>query len=413
MKRSGFTDLPLHGGRVPAWLHRRMAKLGRAIVEVMVADFGAEEVLRRLSDPFWFQSFGAVLGMDWHSSGITTSVMGALKTSLNPISHDLGVFVCGGRGSHSRQTPNELVQIADREGLRGAELVRSSRLSAKIDNTALQDGFQLYLHSFVVTKSGEWTVIQQGMSDASATARRYHWHSPNIKSFLEEPHSSIYGENMGQILNLVHKDAARSRQSILDLAREEPIRMTQEIKHLNMPAHHDVQVKDIDLKRLGAVLYLAHESGISGFEDLLLTRGLGPRTLQSLALVSEVIYGTPTRFSDPARFSFAHGGKDGHPFPVPLKVYDETIKVLNDCLSKAKVDISEKKHSFRKLHTIAKSLESDLNPDSGKFQELIEWERANSPKYGGRTVFDDKTIRQNKGTDSGESVRRNNQLELF
>ncbi len=413
MKRSGFTDLPLHGGRVPAWLHRRMAKLGRAIVEVMVADFGADEVLRRLSDPFWFQSFGAVLGMDWHSSGITTSVMGALKTSLNPISHDLGIFVCGGRGRHSRQTPNELVQIADREGLRGAELVRSSRLSAKIDNTALQDGFQLYLHSFVVTKSGEWTVIQQGMSDASATARRYHWHSLNIKSFIEEPHSSIYGENMGQILNLVHKDAARSRQGILDIAREEPIRMTQEIKHLNMPAHHDVQVKDIDLKRLGAVLYLAHESGISGFEDLLLTRGLGPRTLQSLALVSEVIYGTPTRFSDPARFSFAHGGKDGHPFPVPLKVYDETIKVLNDCLSKAKVDISEKKHSFRKLHTIAKSLESDLNPDSGKFQELIEWERANSPKYGGRTVFDDKTIRQNKGTDSGESVRRNNQLELF
>lgn len=394
-------------------MHRRMAKLGRAIVEVMVADFGAEEVLRRLSDPFWFQSFGAVLGMDWHSSGITTSVMGALKTSLNPISHDLGIFVCGGRGRHSRQTPNELVQIADREGLRGAELVRSSRLSAKIDNTALQDGFQLYLHSFVVTKSGEWTVIQQGMSDASATARRYHWHSLNIKSFIEEPHSSIYGENMGQILNLVHKDAARSRQGILDIAREEPIRMTQEIKHLNMPAHHDVQVKDIDLKRLGAVLYLAHESGISGFEDLLLTRGLGPRTLQSLALVSEVIYGTPTRFSDPARFSFAHGGKDGHPFPVPLKVYDETIKVLNDCLSKAKVDISEKKHSFRKLHTIAKSLESDLNPDSGKFQELIEWERANSPKYGGRTVFDDKTIRQNKGTDSGESVRRNNQLELF
>jgi hypothetical protein len=390
-----------------------MAKLGRAIVEVMVADFGAEEVLRRLSDPFWFQSFGAVLGMDWHSSGITTSVMGALKTSLNPISHDLGLFVCGGRGRHSRQTPNELVQIADREGLRGAELVRSSRLSAKIDNTALQDGFQLYLHSFVVTKSGEWTVIQQGMSDASATARRYHWHSLNIKSFIEEPHSSIYGENMGQILNLVHKDAARSRQGILDLAREEPIRITQEIKHLNMPAHHDVQVKDIDLKRLGAVLYLAHESGISGFEDLLLTRGLGPRTLQSLALVSEVIYGTPTRFSDPARFSFAHGGKDGHPFPVPLKVYDETIKVLNDCLSKAKVDISEKKHSFRKLHTIAKSLESDLNPDSGKFQDLIEWERANSPKYGGRTVFDDKRIRQNKGTDSGESVRRNNQLELF
>ena len=211
MKKSGYADLPLHGGKVPRWLSERMAKLGGAIIEAIVIDYGKSEVIKRLSDPAWFQSLGCVLGMDWHSSGITTSVMGALKASLNPISHELGIYVCGGRGKHSRKTPDELIAVAEKTGLDGLQLVRSSRLSAKVDNTAIQDGFQIYLHSFILTKEGEWAVIQQGMNGRSGYARRYHWHSALIKSYTEEPHSFIYGQQRGQILNLTAKDAKATK----------------------------------------------------------------------------------------------------------------------------------------------------------------------------------------------------------
>jgi hypothetical protein len=332
MHRSGYADLPLHYGHVPPWLAQRMSKLGGAILEAILLDYGKAEVIKRFSDPFWFQALGCVLGMDWHSSGITTSVLGALKKSVNPKSKEYGIYICGGKGKYSRQTPAELAVIANNTGLNGDSLIRASKLSAKVDNTAIQDGFQLYLHSFILADTGEWSVVQQGMNDTSGLARRYHWHSEQLSSFVETPHTFICGDNKGLILNLTAAEAGPTKQGVLSIALEGPGRMIPEIKRVIMPNHHDVQAKDVDIKRLGSVLALAHEKGVQNFESLLLTEGLGPRTLQSLVLVSEVIHGTPSRFTDPARFSFAHGGKDGHPFPVPVKVYDETIATLKTAL---------------------------------------------------------------------------------
>jgi uncharacterized protein len=386
MKHSGSADLPLHYGHVPLWLSQRMAKLGLAVVEAIVCEYGKAEVLRRLSDPFWFQSLGAVMGMDWHSSGITTSVMGALKRAVNPHSKELGIYICGGKGNHSRNTPAELMSISERTGLDGDYLVRCSKLSAKVDNTAIQDGFQLYLHNFIVSDEGQWAVVQQGMSDKNSTARRYHWHSPTLTSFVDEPHTFIYGKNNGKILNMVDKQAAPLRASVMDISREQPDKMLAEIKKLVMPSHHDVRAKDVDLKRLGSILWLANEKRPADFEDLLLLEGLGPRTLQSLALVSEVIYGTPSRFTDPARFSFAHGGKDGHPFPVPIKVYDETIATLQKAVHQSKIGLTDKQDAIKRLSQIAQQAEKDFIPNNN-FEELIQKERDDSWKYGGRTVF--------------------------
>jgi hypothetical protein len=386
MRHSGHADLPLHYGQVPPWLAQRMSKLGVAILESIILDYGKGEVLRRLSDPFWFQALGCVLGMDWHSSGITTSVMGALKKSVNPRAKELGIYFCGGKGKHSRQTPAELIAIADKTGLDGNALVRASKLSAKIDNTAIQDGFQLYLHSFVLSDEGQWAVVQQGMNDASGMARRYHWHSEDLKSFVETPHTFIYGKNQGQILNLTDRLAAPTRDGILQISREDPERMMPEIRKLVMPSHHDVRGKDVDIKRLGSILAVAHERELRDVESLLLLEGLGPRTLQSLVLVSEVIHGTPSRFSDPARFSFAHGGKDGHPFPVPVKVYDETILQMHDALEKAKIGNSEKQEAIKSLSKVAAMAEKNFQPKN-HLDQLIQKERDDSWKYGGRTVF--------------------------
>lgn len=390
MKKSGYADLPLHNGRVPYWLAQRMVKIGRAITEAIIAEYGYEEVLRRLSDPRWFQALGCVMGMDWHSSGITTSVVGALKKGINPVAHDLGLYVCGGRGKHSRQTPDELIQYSDQTGLDGHQLVHSSKLSAKVDNTAIQDGFQLYLHAFFVSYKGNWTVVQQGMNDHSGKARRYHWHSAGIKSFVESPHTFIYGENFGQILNLTDKEAKPTRKGILDITRENPTHMLQEIQKIVMPRHHEVRAKDVDLKRLGNILAMAKDAHTPDFENLLLLKGLGPRTLQSLTLVSEVIHGTPSRFSDPARFSFAHGGKDGHPHPVPTKVYDQTISVLENAVQKAKIEQSDKQKALKKLHQMALEKEKQFIPAKNKekaFNQYVQKEHEDSWKYGGRTVF--------------------------
>ncbi|MGM9475941.1 DUF763 domain-containing protein [Pedobacter sp. GSP4] len=386
MKRSGSADLPLHYGQVPPWLAQRMAKLGLAITEAILIEYGKAEVIRRLSSPFWFQSLGAVMGMDWHSSGITTSVMGALKKAINPLSKELGIYICGGKGKFSRETPNELLKIADQTGLNGTELIRASKLSAKVDNTAIQDGFQLYLHSFILSNEGDWAVVQQGMSDASSTARRYHWHSENLTSFVEEPHSGICGINQGKILNLTSKEADMTRKIMMDMTAESPIRMIAEVQKLVLPNHHDVRAKDVDLKRLGSILWLAQEKNPQDFEALLLLEGMGPRTLQSMALVSEVIYGTPSRFSDPARYSFAHGGKDGHPFPVPVNVFDETISVLQKSIEKAKIGNTDKQQAIKSLHQIARHAEADFIPNMD-FEKVIEKERAESWRYGGRTVF--------------------------
>ena len=388
MKRSGYADLPLHGGRVPRWLSERMAKLGGAIIEAIAMDYGRSEVITRLSDPAWFQSLGCVLGMDWHSSGITTSVMGALKSALNPMANDLGIYVCGGRGKHSRKTPDELLVIADKTGLNGTELVRSSRLSAKVDNTAIQDGFHIYLHSFVVTKDGEWAVVQQGMNGQSGYARRYHWHSSQLKSYVETPHAFVYGHNQGSILNLTAKEASTTKSGILDIAAEQPEKMLTEIKKIFMPRHHEVRNKDVDLKRLGAVLALANDLPVKDFEELLLVEGLGPRTLQSLTLVSEVIHGTPSRFNDPARYSFAHGGKDGHPFPVPTNTYDESIDILRKAIDRAKLGNSDKVKAIQSLSIASEKMEKDFIPN-GDLQDVIDHERKSSWRFGGKTVFGD------------------------
>jgi len=320
VKRSGIADLPLHGGRVPAWLAGRMERLGTGIVEAVAHHYGRGALLTRLSDPFWFQALGSVMGMDWHSSGITTSVMSALKRGLNPRAHELGLFVCGGRGRQSRRTPDELRALGDRLGLDAEALVRTSRLTARVDNNAVDDGFQIYLHSFVLTADGEWAVVQQGMNEASGLARRYHWHSPTVRDFVSDPHAAIVGESAGTIRNLVDGRARPAQEALLTIARDDPARTLAEVRRLEMPAHHDVRARDVHERRLGAVLALAHERELRDFASFLLLEQLGPRTLQSLALVAEVVHGAPARFDDPARFSFAHGGKDGHPFPVPLKV---------------------------------------------------------------------------------------------
>ena len=404
MKRSGSADLPLHYGYVPTWLAERMSRLGLAITESIITEYGKEEMLRRLSDPFWFQSFGAVMGMDWHSSGITTSVMGALKRAVNPNAQALGIYICGGKGKFSKETPAELTRIADSTGLNGNELVRCSKLSAKVDNSAIQDGFQLYTHNFIVSNTGEWTVVQQGMRTTDKLARRYHWHSTNLQSFVEEPHSGIAGINQGNILNLTAKEASQTRDGILKINSEIPEEIIDTYQQLKMPSHHDVRANDVNLKRLGSVLWLAHEHQPKDFESLLLLQGVGPRTIQSLALVSEVIHGTPTRFNDPARFSFAHGGKDGHPFPVPLKVYDETIQTLHNAVQKAKIGASEKNVAIKKLHEISSRAEKDFIP-SNNLDSVIEKERNNSWKYGGKTVFGDAKPSLHE--------KKNAQLRLF
>ncbi|NLG75374.1 MAG: DUF763 domain-containing protein [Xanthomonadaceae bacterium] len=414
-RRTGSADLPLHGGRVPQWLGARMTRLGRVIVEAIALHYGRDEVLRRLAHPFWFQSFGAVMGMDWHSSGITTSVMGALKRGLAPLERELGIYVCGGKGAHSRKTPAELLTIGERTGLDAASLVHASRLVAKVDSAAVQDGFDLYLHTFVVTADGRWCVVQQGMNEQRREARRYHWLSENLQSFLDSPHAAIEGRNRGSIVNLADARAARNREAGLELVQTGPDRTIGVLKrvrdrgnaaldlfantdptplpplpeldlpHLRMPAHHDVRASDVVLKRLHAVLSAAADRGPKDFSELLLTPGVGARTVASLALVAEIVYGAPSRFSDPARFAFAHGGKDGHPFPVPIEVYDETIRVLKDAVSQAKLGNDEKLAAVRRLDEQARALECVATGAS--FDALVGEERRRAGEYGGRTVF--------------------------
>lgn len=445
IKSGGHADLPLHGGTVPKWLADRMMAMGGLITESLVENFGSDEVLVRLSDPMWFQSFGAVLGMDWHSSGITTSVMYALKRAINFRANELGLYVCGGRGRFSRQTPDELLALADRTGIDGNLMVNNSKLVAKIDNNAIQDGFQLYQHNFIVSQSGKWAVVQQGMNTETRTARRYHWSSADLRSFVENPHTGVVGENRGRILNLTDEKARTTRDRVLELSLGDPEKLITEINQMKspanqmivmeggkvakrpvvkgkvatlpepagesreivssgqitrcgpfgetlysandrsivMPAHHDIRAEDIDLKRLGGVLATAYATKPESFESLMLTPGLGPRTLQSLTLVSEIIYGTPSRFTDPARFSFAHGGKDGHPFPVPLKVYDESIRVLHESIERSKLGDHEKTDCLRRLHQTAQYVERNCNPEVD-FEKATAYERQMSPDWDGR-----------------------------
>ena len=402
-RRAGSADLPLHGGRVPKWLGERMTRLGAVIVEAIIIEYGRDELLRRLAHPFWFQSFGAVMGMDWHSSGITTSVIGALKRGLTPRSAELGIHVCGGRGQHSRQTPHELIAVGDRVGLDGADLARTSRLVAKVDSAAIQDGFDLYLHGFIITDDGHWVVVQQGMNGDRRQARRYHWLSEGLTSFVDEPHAAIDGIEQGVIVNLTDRRADVSRQRQLDLldqlgpdgierqlAKLEP-RNTDTpqpqltLPHLVMPAHHDVRPEDIVARRLHGNLVAAAECGPRDFSELLLVPGVGARTVRALAQVAEVVHGAPYRFSDPARFSVAHGGKDRHPYPVPLKVYDRTIDVLKRAVHNARLGQAEELAAIKRLDEQARQLERHASGPS--IDALFAEGRARSHEFGGYSVF--------------------------
>jgi uncharacterized protein len=399
VRRTGSADLPLHSGRVPPWLAQRMATLGAIIAEAIVHHYGRDELLARLSHPFWFQSFGAVMGMDWHSSGITTSVIGALKRGLVPLEAELGIHVCGGRGKHSRRTPQELMALGERTGFDAPALVRVSRLVAKVDSAAVQDGFDLYLHGFFVTDDGKWVVVQQGMNGDKRQARRYHWHSETMRSFVDAPHSAIDGPPQGEIINLTDQRAGRSRSAQLDLlAALGPDRIVREyaalaqepaaqfeLPHLTMPAHHNVRSTDVFVRRLHGTLAAAAECGPVDFPELLLTPGVGARTVQSLAMVAEVVHGAPFRFRDPARFSLAHGGKDRHPYPVPIKVYDETIRVLKSAVQKAKLGRGEEMQALRRLDDQARCLERLASGPS--LASFVAQERDASPSLGGRSVF--------------------------
>ncbi|WNL44910.1 DUF763 domain-containing protein [Dyella sp. BiH032] len=409
-RRSGSADLPLHGGRVPRWLADRMTRLGALMAQAIVHEYGRDELLRRLAHPFWFQSFGAVMGMDWHSSGITTSVIGALKRGLAPLERELGVHVCGGRGKHSRATPAELVAIGERVGFDGAALAQASRLVAKVDSAAVQDGFDLYLHGFIVTDDGHWVVVQQGMNGERRQARRYHWLSEDLRSFVDDPHAAVDGPGQGRIVNLADRRAKASREAQLDLLRTvgpdgivrewrqleraAPAPVAEDMQaplqlgllpHLILPDHHDVRGSDVVLRRLHGSLAAAAENGPKDFTELLQLPGIGARTVRALAMVAEVLHGAPCRFSDPARFSMAHGGKDRHPFPVPTRVYDHTIQVLKSAVTQAKLGKDEELAALRRLDAQARRLE--LHASGPSVEAFIAEERGRSREYGGRSVF--------------------------
>jgi hypothetical protein len=357
MARTGIAQLPLHGGKAPVWLFQRMVRLGREIVRIIVEEDGPEEILRRISDPFWFQSLGCVLGFDWHSSGVTTTVCGALKEGLRERERELGLIIAGGKGATSRKTPGEILAAGEKFSLRAEpeDLVHLSRLTAKIDNNAIQDGFQLYHHNFFFTFDGAWAVVQQGMSDRFA--RRYHWYSADIEALTVNPHTAICSEvRREQALNLTDAESLPAQRLITELSHETPETITRELqtlKTLSLPSHHAVRVQDLHPESIERILLRTYEAKARDFETLLGMPGVGAKTLRSLALIAEITYGTPASWKDPAKFSFAHGGKDGHPYPVNREVYDQSTEILRRIVGKAKLDRSEKENALKRLHAFA------------------------------------------------------------
>jgi hypothetical protein len=350
--RMGTAYLPLHSGRAPVWLFHRMKELAREISLVIIDQFGPSEMLRRLSDPFWFQCFGCVLGFDWHSSGLTTTVCGALKEALLGTERDTGLFIAGGKGRVSRKTPSEIEGFCDRFSVEGSGLVYASKMTAKVDSAALQDGYQLYHHTFFFTKGGSWCVVQQGMNEHTGYARRYHWMGHELESFVCEPHSAICCDHQGKVLNMVARESEGVRQTTTQIASEHPDRMTSEIQRLRtleLPRGHGVVLGDRGARWLMKVLERTHERQPADFEVLLSTQGVGAKTIRALALISELVYGVEPSFRDPARFSFAHGGKDGHPYPVDRENYDLSIEVLRQALSAANIGRGEKLRAMRRL----------------------------------------------------------------
>src|SRR5919198_772632 len=359
MRQTGITHLPLHGGKAPAWLFQRMVRLGREILRLIVEDHGPEEILKRISDPFWFQSLGCVLGFDWHSSGVTTTVCGALKEGLRGRERELGLVIAGGKGATSRKTPAEIVAAGEKYSLRQSpdELVYLSRLTAKIDNNAVQDGFQLYHHNFFFTLNGGWAVVQQGMNDRFA--RRYHWYSEGVDSLTVDPHAAICSNlHLDRALNLVAAESVQAQTVITDLSRERPEKLVSELRKLqtvSLPARHQVTMRDVRPESIEKILLKTYEAKANDFQTLLGMPGVGAKTLRALALIADIAYGTPASWKDPAKFSFAHGGKDGHPYPVNRRVYDDSIEFLRKIVERAKIDRKEKENSLRRISRLMNS----------------------------------------------------------
>jgi len=386
MINSGMMGMPLHFGKMPKWLTERMGKMGSAIIESVAQNYGKSEVLTRLSDPNWFQALGAVMGMQWNSSGVTATVLGSLKRKINPMASELGIYILGGKGKYGWNTPQQVRRVSNYHSLKGDELVKASQLTRRVDNNAVQDGYNLYQQYFILSDEGEWTGITQGMNTRNRRARRYHWHSPSVRSFVSDPHVGIVGERGGKILNLADSRADFARTNIVGLTKENPKEVLDIYKNITLPNRHDIRENDLSLKRLGAVLQLAYSSEINNFEDLIMLKGVGPRTLKALALTSEVIHGDASRFEDPSRFAFAVGGKDGIPHPVDKKAYDETIEMLSDSVEKAKLGYKDKSKALKRLHTATKDVESRYTPTAFLKDILdIEWDHAEN--NGGMTFM--------------------------
>jgi uncharacterized protein len=351
--RTGIANLPLHYGKAPKWLFDRMVKLAREITIVIVSDFGAEEMLRRLSDPHWFQAFGCVLGFDWHSSGVTTTLCGAMKEGVKGIERDLGLFVAGGKGGTSRKTPGELANWGEILSLDTKPLVYASRMSAKVDSAGIQDGYELYHHTFMFTRSGAWGVVQQGMNETNHFARRYHWLSTSVASFVNEPHSAIASEAHGRALNLVAAESDPARvlipQIVDDEKPEKLLAELKKIKTLTLPAHHYLSTADLHPDSIAKILLSTYERQPEDFETLLGMPGVGARTIRALSLIAELVYGIAPSYRDPARYSFAHGGKDGIPYPVDRKTYDQSIEILGKAIQKAKLALGDKNEASVRL----------------------------------------------------------------
>ncbi len=356
--KTGVANLPLHYGKAPPWLFQRMVKLAREITIVIVADFGAEEMLRRLSHPYWFQALGCVLGFDWHSSGVTTTLCGALKEGLKGMERELGLFIAGGKGRTSRQTPAEIERWGEQIALDPAPLVYASRMSAKVDSAAIQDGYQLYHHTFFFTGKGSWTVVQQGMNETNHYARRYHWLGEAVTDFVNEPHSGILAEAIGEALNLTASESASARSTITGIATQDKPEKTlaelKQLKTLSLPARHQLYARDLHPESLTKIILSAYERQPQDFAQLLGLSGVGPRTIRALSLISELVYGVAPSYRDPARYSFAHGGKDGIPYPVDRKTYDQSIALLSRAINKAKLSFSERNDAIRRLNSLVK-----------------------------------------------------------
>jgi len=352
MQRTGIATLPLHYGRAPRWLFERMSLLAREIIIALASEFSPAEVLKRLSDPYWFQALGCVLGFDWHSSGLTTTVTGALKEGIKGLEGELGIFIAGGKGTTSRKTPEQILLIGERYSVDADRLIYASRMSAKVDSTAVQDGYRLYHHTIFFTRNGNWAVIQQGMNESKRTARRYHWLGEGVSSFVIEPHKAICCDQREPTLNMVASESDRARETTTAISRQRPEKVIREIESmasLSLTKRHNIDISDINPDRLYTVFLKTYEYQPQDFESLLGIKGVGPKSIRALSLVSELIYGVPPSYQDPARFSFAHGGKDGTPYPVDRATYDRTIEVMRRAINSARVGNRERLEAIRRL----------------------------------------------------------------